>query len=213
MVVSRALTWCRWVTQHSILSSTRLYVLYGEQHWLGAADWSHNILYCLRVYMFYIWTALTWCRMVTQHSILSSTSLYVLYMSSTDLVQIGHTTFYTVFYEVKCSLWWAEHWLGADGSHNILYCLLRGYMFSMVSSTDLVQQIGHTTFYTVFYEVKCSLWWALTWCRLVTQHSILSSTRLYVLYMVSSTDLVEIGHITFYTVFYEVICFIWWGLT
>jgi hypothetical protein len=34
-----------------------------------------------------------------------------------------------------------EHWLGADWSHYILYCLLRGYMFYMVR--------------------------ALTWCRLV----------------------------------------------
>jgi hypothetical protein len=85
-----------------------------------------------------LWWALTWCRLVTQHSILSSMKLYVLYGE--------------------------QHWLGADWSHNILYCLLRSYMFSMVS-TDLVQQIGHTTFYTVFYEVICSR--ALTWCRLV----------------------------------------------
>jgi hypothetical protein len=62
-------------------------------------------------------------------------------VSSTDLVQIGHITFYTVFYEVICSIWWG-YWLGADGSHNILYCLLRGYMFY--------------------------IWWAsLTWCRWV----------------------------------------------
>jgi hypothetical protein len=43
----------------------------------------------------------------------------------------------------------------------------------------------------------------------LTEVSIVSSTRLFVLYMVSSTDLVQIGHTTFYTVFDEVICSIY----